>query len=360
MSEKNKVSIIIPCYNRQNTLPDALNSIVNQLYHSWEVHIIDDGSSDESLKIIQDYGLIDRRIKIGSRFRDPKGAPTCRNIGVEQAKGEYVIFLDSDDLLAPWCLKERVAFMGQNPDLDFAIFPILKFKKQIGDTNELWNSTDKSDDLEGFLKLDIPWQTTSPIWRKESLLKLGKWNEDLLSWQDWEFHIRAIAEGLVYKKAMTFPDSFIRRDEGDRISKKDSSVEQIMNRRILFREIYLYLKGKSNITQQQLRYIGRLYFIYTERIIIRKLSYNPFEFYEDVQHLKILPSFYFYISWVYLKLLQFFMNKNLSLLARIINKAFKIVFPRYFKAENTLLFKHKMSDTDFAELRQQLNFENGK
>lgn len=62
-----------------------------------------------------------------SRDREPKGACTCRNIAVENARGRYVLFLDTDDLLAPFCLAQRVAVLDSQPDLDFAVFSMLLF-----------------------------------------------------------------------------------------------------------------------------------------------------------------------------------------------------------------------------------------
>jgi len=98
---KFKISVIIPTYNRAHIIKDALDSVLMQTYSNWECIIIDDGSTDHTEKIIMDYINLDSRfIYIKRPFSRNKGAATCRNIGLENAKGEYIQFLDSDDFIA--------------------------------------------------------------------------------------------------------------------------------------------------------------------------------------------------------------------------------------------------------------------
>src|SRR5690554_5694001 len=102
-----KISIIIPVFNRQKLIKETLDSVLAQIYENWECIVVDDGSTDETWEVLEQYAKKDARIKIHKRHRDPKGAPTCRNIGMELSEGEYLIFLDSDDLLAKWALQHR-------------------------------------------------------------------------------------------------------------------------------------------------------------------------------------------------------------------------------------------------------------
>src|SRR4051812_28957052 len=100
-------------------------SIFAQTYPNWEWMIVDDGSTDNSWEVLQGFAANDSRVRIFQRDREPKGACTCRNIAVEKATGDYVIFLDTDDLLATFCLEQRVKAMDEHPDCDFVIFPML-------------------------------------------------------------------------------------------------------------------------------------------------------------------------------------------------------------------------------------------
>ena len=116
------ISIIIPSYNRANLISDTLDSLINQIYQNWECIIVDDGSTDDTLIVVESYCMKDIRFKLLNREREPKGAPTCRNIGLANANGEFLIFLDSDDILFSHALKERTMFILKHSELDFCCF----------------------------------------------------------------------------------------------------------------------------------------------------------------------------------------------------------------------------------------------
>ena len=95
------ISIIIPVYNSESTLERCLNSIVRQTYNDLEVIVIDDGSKDESLKIINSFNSRIDNLKIIRQ--DNSGVSVARNNGIQSAKGEYGLFLDRDDFLDDHC-----------------------------------------------------------------------------------------------------------------------------------------------------------------------------------------------------------------------------------------------------------------
>ena len=99
-----KVSIITPSFNRAYILHETAESIFRQTNPNWEWVIVDDGSTDDSWEVINKYAAEDSRVKVFKRDREPKGACTCRNIAVSKATGEFLIFLDTDDLLASFCI----------------------------------------------------------------------------------------------------------------------------------------------------------------------------------------------------------------------------------------------------------------
>jgi glycosyltransferase involved in cell wall biosynthesis len=177
------------------------------------------------------------------------GAPVCRNEGVELAKGKYVIFLDSDDFLAPFCLEQRVEVMEKNPSVDFGVFPTLVFNQTPGDSQILWNIMETQDpDIERFLKQDMPWQTTGPIWRKTALDRLGKWEESITSFQDWEYHLRACITGLRYMK-FDEPDCFYRVPNGeDSIGSRYFAHENILSRLKAFKKVSALFAERRKIS----------------------------------------------------------------------------------------------------------------
>lgn len=87
------ISIIIPTFGNVVLLTDMVNSIIQQTYNNWELLLIDDGSSEKDFIKISELCKTDKRIILLRRNREPKGAQTCRNIGIEQSKGDYIVFL---------------------------------------------------------------------------------------------------------------------------------------------------------------------------------------------------------------------------------------------------------------------------
>lgn len=107
------VSIIMPNYNCEKYISMTIDSVIEQKYTNWELLIVDDCSTDGSLSIIKDYVKRDSRIKMFVNEKN-SGAAFSRNVALENAKGKYIAFLDSDDL---WCsdkLSKQISFMEDN------------------------------------------------------------------------------------------------------------------------------------------------------------------------------------------------------------------------------------------------------
>ena len=107
-----KVSIIIPVYNASKYLEQTLKSVINQTYRNWEALAVDDCSSDKSYKILKKYSEMDSRI-IVLKNKSNLGAYAARNFGILESCGEYIAFLDSDDLWVEKKLEEQIKFMNK-------------------------------------------------------------------------------------------------------------------------------------------------------------------------------------------------------------------------------------------------------
>lgn len=192
------VSIVTPVFNRAAIVHRAIDSAIAQTYQNWELLLVDDGSADNISEIVKTKYGGEPRISFSGRNRPPKGAATCRNIGAENAKGDYLIFLDSDDWLEPFCLEQRVKVMAANQDLDFAVF-LFKFLNQNG--KYIPNQFDNGKDpLINFLSNKSYWNIMCPIWKKQFFFELGGFNDKFLRYQDVEIHIRALTHpGVKYR-----------------------------------------------------------------------------------------------------------------------------------------------------------------
>jgi glycosyltransferase involved in cell wall biosynthesis len=208
------ISIITANFNKAPYITETIQSVVNQTYQNWELIIVDDGSNDRSVEIAKDFAERNSRIHFVSRNRPPQGGSTCRNIGLHNSQGEYVLFLDSDDLLIEKNLENRVGLMEKVSHLDFAVFPMGTFFKEIGDSKSKWIPP-RNNHLYRFLKHDLPWSIMQPIWRRKFLLKLKGFDEDFPRLQDIELHTRALlCKDVKYQIVNHFSsDCYYRIDE---------------------------------------------------------------------------------------------------------------------------------------------------
>jgi glycosyltransferase involved in cell wall biosynthesis len=349
------VSIIIPNYNRASLIVETLNSVQAQTYKNWEAIIIDDGSTDNSLEVIATF-TEDKRFRLLQRERNPKGAPTCRNIGIEHANGEYIVFLDSDDLIAPYCLEQRVAFINSNPQLDFGVFQILIFNKSAGDSKTIWNTLKGENDLERFISLDLPWATPSCIWQKTALITLHGWSENFFNWQDWDLHLRAIVNDLVYKKSGALPDCFVRRNEKvARISSHKPSATQIDSRIRLFTKNYEILKAKGLDAAGCKHAFAAHFLLLAEQIALFKVPLNIEKAYSPIRENKLVDSKTRYFLEKYLKLFQILTMKNVLLLRSGLYKLSRLLLPDDMVQRKSTHLKLQLDEVIFNEVLQKVN-----
>lgn len=207
------LAVIIPCWNCEAYIGEMLDCLLNQTFTDWKAFLVDDGCIDGTAAIIRDYALKDARINYVLRNRNPKGAQTCRNIGFELSEGaKYVVFFDADDLIALYCLQQRVEYMEKHQGLDFAVFPAKAFINDIFDeTNYVYGIQFVEDDLQAMLNWNLPMVVWNNIYRRWSLVEFDlRWDERLLSLQDSDFNIQVIVRGLHYEYADGNIDYFYR------------------------------------------------------------------------------------------------------------------------------------------------------
>ena len=205
------ISIITPSFNRAYIIDETAQSIFNQSNNNWEWIIVDDGSTDESWEKLQSYAASDSRVRVFQRDRTPKGACTCRNIGVEQARGSHLIFLDTDDLLGPDAISKRAKFINQHQSRTLPFFPIVTFQGEPTSGHYWDDAINPVSWLTGLFTMTPACQGTAPLWPRDEFIRIGGWREDLRVWQDVELHIRAYAEGIRFQSVDGInPDIFLR------------------------------------------------------------------------------------------------------------------------------------------------------
>ena len=321
-----KISIITPLFNRSDLIADTINSVLQQSCPDWELLIVDDHSTDNSLEIASRFSDNENRIQCWSRRSAVKGAPACRNEGAKAAKGEFLIFLDSDDLLASTCLEQRLKTLSQVSENELIASPGERFNFQPGDLGQRWFSP-KAELLTGFLERTL-WQTSAVTWRKKIFDHISGFREDLLSWQDWELHIRALANGHNIVAAMGSSDYFIRRGHETRISQNsESKKDHLLQRRSLFIDIISMLKSTDNWSQVN------------ESIMIRKFIFLALQmkrsnFHEHANNLiESLKEVFSLDTRRHQKMSNYyeFERRSLSLRPAIIRKLVRLVGKQYHR-----------------------------
>jgi glycosyltransferase involved in cell wall biosynthesis len=187
---KGLVSVIIPTHNRAHYLEDALRSIERQSYRPVQAVVVDDGSTDNTRLVVSEW---ERRCRPSSGFQvdycyqENRGACSARNLGIARSEGEFLQFLDSDDVIFPYCMEWAVQhFVEQS--LDYVYFCVHRSDENLVPLPRAYIGQALSGttrDICAYL-----WHTMGAIYRREALEKVGFWNEDLTGSQDWEFGAR--------------------------------------------------------------------------------------------------------------------------------------------------------------------------
>ncbi|RXG12336.1 glycosyltransferase family 2 protein [Leeuwenhoekiella aestuarii] len=254
-----KISIIIPVYNREEIVCKTLQSLKNQTLSDWECIVVDDSSTDDTLHTIQQFIKADNRFQLFERPKTTrKGPSSCRNIGLSKSKSNFIIFLDSDDLLSKTALMDRLSFAFINPKYDFWIFKTLLIENN---KRQDYNSLPQSNTNENkyyvniLLKGESPFVVSSPLWRKQVLNHIDGFDINLSNLEDLDLHIRAYKAGFESKTDFNgIADNYYVKNQ--------QLKKRIPNNKILF-SYWFYLKrhGVSQSEQSKIL-INRIFFNY--------------------------------------------------------------------------------------------------
>lgn len=140
MEKENKVSIIVPAYNVEKYIVNFLESVLSQTYSNIELIIVDDGSTDDTETVVDDYRIKFAEKKYELKYirqSENKGQAAAINVGLQLFHGIYVRWMDSDDILYPSAIQEKVDFLRENKELDYVInkgeiVSVNDLEKQIG------------------------------------------------------------------------------------------------------------------------------------------------------------------------------------------------------------------------------------
>ena len=133
------ISVIVPCFNVEKYLGNCLDTIINQTYRNLEILVINDGSTDNTQKIIDEYVLKDNRIR--AFYQENAGLSAARNKGLDNAKGQYYVFVDSDDDILPTMIEELYTILIDN-EADISICDYYRIESEDSSFSDMQNETE--------------------------------------------------------------------------------------------------------------------------------------------------------------------------------------------------------------------------
>lgn len=185
------ISIIVPCYNQADYLDESLQSVLNQSFVDWECIIVNDGSTDLTEVISNEWGKKDSRFKYILQANG--GLSSARNLGIKKAESEFILPLDADDKIGENYLELAYQAFQENKDLKVVYCEAKKF----GDVNKLLQLPEFS--LYNLSKKNMIF--CSALFRKKDWESIGGFDVNMIhGWEDWEFWISMLKNGGLVKK----------------------------------------------------------------------------------------------------------------------------------------------------------------
>jgi glycosyltransferase involved in cell wall biosynthesis len=183
--ERDLVSVIIPVYNGERHLDDAINSVLSQNYKPIEIIVVDDGSTDNSADIARTYS------EVQYIYQTNQGPCTARNTGVAAAQGQFIAFLDADDIWLPNKLSIQVGYLSNHPEIGFVVAKRRMLIEKGIERPPWYRKHLFEEDCACF-------GPSAMVVRRDVLAKVGLWNPEFCGGDVGEWLSRAKDVGIIY------------------------------------------------------------------------------------------------------------------------------------------------------------------
>jgi glycosyltransferase involved in cell wall biosynthesis len=290
------VSIIIPTYNRAHLIVDTLKSILSQTYTNWECLVIDDGSTDETQNVVEEFSKKDHRVQYHKRPESiVKGANSCRNYGFELTSGEYVNWFDSDDIMLADFLEKKInAFTSE---IQFVIAS--GFDWFPNNDSKIILKIEETDNLYvDFVLWKIKILTPSVLFRKSFLQNKELFATSMKRGQEAELFARIFFECTASDYKIIHEYGFLYRQHEDSKTAKNTIYNKGYKESLLF---YLFENFKRS---EQVKSKELLDFFY-DRLIKLFISSN------ENNHKKVT---FFILTNFYPRLIKYDLFKAIELI----------------------------------------------
>lgn len=283
------ISIVIPTLNRAHLVTRAITSVLNQTYQDYEIIIVDDGSIDETERVIKrcNYKKI-----IYIKHKKTRGPGAARNTGIDATRGDYIAFLDSDDEWLPKKLEKQINLFKKNIDKIGLIYCGVQLIDQYsGNTKEKWMPRFKGYVYEKNLAANFVVSGSSTvIVQRKALKKVGKFDESLPSCEDWDLWTRIAKHYEFDFSPEILVNCFLH---SKRVS---SNFERVRLGLKLFSDKYKKEidKQRNNVKAQHFFYLGNHFCYYGDEDLARQYLVRAFDIYP------VNPLFFFSLIFFFL------------------------------------------------------------
>ncbi len=184
------ISVVIPAYNAEYTILETIQSVQQQTFSDFEIIVINDGSTDKTLELLEN--IKDERLKVFSY--DNGGLATARNRGIKNANGEFIAFLDADDMWTPDKLELQLAALKKHPEAGVAYsWTYFKYEKE-KDSYANCHSFSEGNVYADLLVSNFLHNGSNPLIRLSAIDTIGFFDLKIKSCEDWDFYLRLAAK----------------------------------------------------------------------------------------------------------------------------------------------------------------------
>lgn len=262
--EETLVSVIIPCYNGERFIGEAIESVISQTHQNWELIVVDDGSTDSSKDIVRQY-TTDRRIKL-IEHRCNKGIPKTKNDGLSVAQGGYIAFLDQDDIWMPSKLELQLSRFESESNIGLVCAGMV-FMDENMKSRRIFTGFNDTNQKE--LVKSLYWSPTNSssimMIKRECLSQVGTFDENLVAWDDYEllmriatqFRVRYVRRPLVRKRVYSVNanrkdshSSQAVRNESEKVFEHVLTLHPFLRRYKNFNEAWRFYSESIELLEQ--------------------------------------------------------------------------------------------------------------
>ncbi|QNL22357.1 glycosyltransferase family 2 protein [Hyphobacterium sp. CCMP332] len=194
MNSKGKISVIMPVFNAEQFVGESIKSVLNQSWQDWELIIINDGSNDQSQSIIDSF--TDERIKRVNQINE--GVSSARNKGVKLSEGNYICFLDADDVFTIDSLESRIEIFKRSEEIMFVDGSVEVYDSQLNNLQKSWKPSFRGEPFNDLVNLNGK-TFFGPTWMiRKSGIKGIQLNESMSHAEDLLYYIEAARNGGKY------------------------------------------------------------------------------------------------------------------------------------------------------------------